>query len=372
MKKEQVFVGLDHLRALAISLVFFYHYTVFPHPSWMDNIFIRFGWCGVDLFFTLSGFLITNQLLASWKKTRQIPFKAFYIKRIFRIFPPYFFILFIYIFVPAFHEREMLAPLWKMFTFTQNYGQDIRRYGTFSHAWSLCVEEQFYLLLPIILMWLLSSRLAKKAGWLILSFFLLTIILRWLSWEYFLKPNIASDDFSIHWYKLIYYPAYTRLDGLMVGVGIAAINQFRERWMITLNRYADALIIAGSILFAASLFICIDQHGFYATIFGFSIIAIAFGCFVMSAILPDSKLYQTKSMMTKNLAALSYALYLSHKGIIHLTQKVLSELGLQNNSNWVFLICILTCICAALFMRMMIEKPFLKIRNKLLSFNFSR
>ena len=55
--------------------------------------------------------------------------------------------LLIYIFIPAFHERETLAPLWKMFTFTQNYGQDIRRYGTFSHAWSLCVEEQFYLLL---------------------------------------------------------------------------------------------------------------------------------------------------------------------------------------------------------------------------------
>jgi peptidoglycan/LPS O-acetylase OafA/YrhL len=226
MKTEHEFTGLDHLRTLAISLVFLYHYRIFRHPGWMDNSFIEFGWCGVDLFFVLSGFLISNQLMAAWQQRQKIPFRTFYIKRIFRIFPPYFFVLLIYIFIPAFHEREMLAPLWKMFTFTQNYGQDISRYGTFSHAWSLCVEEQFYLFLPVILMWVFSSRM-KKPGWLIAALFLLTIVLRWLVCEIYLKPHIDSDDFFVQWYKLIYYPTYTRLDGLMAGVCIAAIYRFR-------------------------------------------------------------------------------------------------------------------------------------------------
>jgi len=366
MKNDHTFIGLDHLRALAISLVFLYHYTIFQHPDWMNNSFIHFGWCGVDLFFVLSGFLISNQLMAAWQKNEQIPFREFYIKRIFRIFPPYFFVLLIYIFFPAFHERETLAPLWKMFTFTQNYGQDIRRYGTFSHAWSLCVEEQFYLLLPIILWWVLSSRMKKKSVWLIPVFFLLTMIFRWISWTVLLKPQIDSDDFGMNWYKWIYYPTYTRLDGLMAGVGIAALYRFRKSWFSRLNTYANPLIMAGGLLFVLSLFLCIDQHSFAATIFGFSLIAIAFGSFVLSAILPGSFLFRAKSAITKNLATLSYSLYLSHKGIIHLTQKWLTGVGLRGESNWMLLICIITCICAALLMRVLIEKPFFKMRNRLL------
>ena len=366
MKTDHTFIGLDHLRALAISLVFLYHYTIFQHPAWMNNSFIHFGWCGVDLFFVLSGFLISNQLIAAWQKRHEIPFREFYIKRIFRIFPPYFFVLLIYIFIPAFHERETLAPLWKMFSFTQNYGQDIRRYGTFSHAWSLCVEEQFYLLLPIILLCVLSSGMKKKSGWLILGIFLFTMVLRWISWETLLKPNIDSDDFGMNWYKWIYYPTYTRLDGLMVGVGIATLYRFRESWLTSLNRYANWMIIAGCILFALTLFLCMDQYSASATIFGFSLIAITFGFFVLSSILPGSLLYQTKSVITKNLASLSYSLYLSHKGIIHLTQTWLGGLGLRGNSNWMFLFCILTCITGALVMRILIEKPFFRIRNKLL------
>jgi peptidoglycan/LPS O-acetylase OafA/YrhL len=366
MKTDHAFIGLDHLRALAISLVFFYHYTIFQHPDWMNNSFIHFGWSGVDLFFVLSGFLISNQLMKSWQKQQQIPFREFYIKRIFRILPPYFFVLLMYIFIPAFHERETLAPLWKMFTFTQNYGQDIQRYGTFSHAWSLCVEEQFYLLLPLILMWVFSSGLKKKSGWLLPAIFLLPMLFRWITWEIFLKPAINSDDFGMEWYKLIYYPTYTRLDSLMAGVGIAALYRFRKSWMGPLNRYANPMIIGGCILFALSLFLCMDQHSAGATIFGFSLIAIAFGFFVLSAILPGSLLYRSKSVITENLATLSYSLYLSHKGIIHLTQKWFSGLGIPGNSNWMLLICMITCIGGALLMRIFIEKPFFRMRNKLL------
>jgi peptidoglycan/LPS O-acetylase OafA/YrhL len=366
MKTDHAFIGLDHLRALAISLVFLFHYTIFQHPEWMNNSFIHFGWSGVDLFFVLSGFLISNQLMIAWQKRQQIPFREFYIKRIFRIFPPYFFVLLIYIFIPAFHERETLAPLWKMFTFTQNYGQDIRRYGTFSHAWSLCVEEQFYLLLPLILMWVLSFRLKKKSGWVIPAIFLLTILFRWITWLIFLKPTVDSDDFGMEWYRLIYYPTYTRLDGLMVGVGIAALYRFRESWLVTVNRYANPMIIGGFILFVLSLFLCLDQHAAAATIFGFSLIAIAFGFLVLSSVLPGSLLYRTKSVFTENIATLSYSLYLSHKGIIHLTQKWFTGLGIPGDSNWMLLICIITCIGGALLMRIFIEKPFFRMRNKLL------
>jgi hypothetical protein len=68
--------------------------------------------------------------MAAWQKISRSLSGILY-KRIFRIFPPYFCAADLHIY-PAFHEQETLAPLWKMFSFTQNYGQDIRRYGTFS------------------------------------------------------------------------------------------------------------------------------------------------------------------------------------------------------------------------------------------------
>jgi peptidoglycan/LPS O-acetylase OafA/YrhL len=71
-------------------------------------------------------------------------------------------------------------------------------------------------------------------------------------------------------------------------------------------------------------------------------------------------------VITENLATLSYSLYLSHKGIIHLTQKWFTGLGIPGDSNWMLLICILTCISGALLMRIFIEKPFFRLRNKLL------
>jgi peptidoglycan/LPS O-acetylase OafA/YrhL len=365
MKTENKFLGLDHLRALAITLVFFYHYRFFQHPAWMEG-FSHFGWCGVDLFFVLSGFLISNQLFAEWQKTNHISLRIFYLKRFFRILPPYLFVLCIYIFVPAFHEREALAPLWKMLTFTQNFGQNIRVYGTFSHVWSLCVEEQFYLLLPLLLLWTCSTRLKQKSAWLIPAIFVLTLVLRWIVWWFRLEPLKDSDNFTMYWYQWIYYPTYTRLDGLVMGVGIAAVYRFRRNWLESLKPYANWMSLAGCLFFALSFYICSDQFSAVASVPGFSIIAVSFGLFVLSAILPGSFLFKTKSFITKNLAMLSYSLYLSHKGLIHITQNILKGSRIEGNGGLMFLICILVCIGGALLMRVLIEKPALIWRNKIL------
>ena len=86
------FYGLDNLRAFAIIMVFLFHYIrYFEHPDWMPDFFI-FGWSGVDLFFVLSGFLISSQLFVQIKKTSTFSMKEFYIKRFFRIIPIYFFV----------------------------------------------------------------------------------------------------------------------------------------------------------------------------------------------------------------------------------------------------------------------------------------
>ncbi len=363
--KDKIFNGLDTLRALAITLVFLFHYRFFLHPAWMDNLF-QFGWIGVDLFFVLSGFLISNQLFEERQIGDKINVSVFFLKRTFRILPPYLFILGLYIFVPAFHEREALPPLWKMFTFTQNFNQNIDIYGTFSHAWSLCVEEQFYLLLPITLIILFSSGIKSKYGWLIPAVFIFTLLLRAAIWHFYLKPIEETDSFGMEWYKNIYYPTYTRLDGLITGVGIASLYRFRQKLFLRLEYFGNWFLLAGIIVFGSCYFVARDQHSGIATIFAFSLISIAFGFFVLSAITPGSFLFRFKSAVTRNLATLSYSLYLSHKGLIHITQRIFGGL-FDGSSNWMLFLCILICILGAMAIRLLIEKPALKMRNKLLS-----
>lgn len=335
--------GLDHLRAFAITFVFLYHYRIFNHPDWVNTIG-DFGWTGVDLFFVLSGFLITSQLLAEEK----ISLRNFYIKRIFRIFPAYFLMVALYFCFPFLRERPNLAPLWKFLTFTQNLGLDLKATGAFSHAWSLCIEEQFYLLLPLLML-----ILPKRIGaWLIGGLFLAGFGIRLFCWYHMYVP--ATVDNWVVWYKWIYYPTFCRLDGLLIGVTLAAVQH-------KLAAYRIHLLIAGLVLITGAWFLCQDEDLFNQSIFGFPLIAIAYGCIVAAAASTAVK----KTFITSSLAALSYAVYLSHKMVIHLTQDYFGQ-WIDKESTWMFIICVITCLAAAWLIRYVVEKPFLRWRNSLI------
>src|SRR6201995_5703126 len=93
-KEHHKLLGLDHLRAFAILYVILFHYQFFGHPAWVKTI-AGFGWSGVDLFFVLSGFLISGQLFGTIAKGKQISLSEFFIKRFFRIIPPFLFVVFL-------------------------------------------------------------------------------------------------------------------------------------------------------------------------------------------------------------------------------------------------------------------------------------
>src|SRR4051812_27814115 len=145
--------GLDHLRAFAIFYVFLSHYPIFAKQPLITALG-EHGWSGVDLFFVLSGYLIGSQIFARQAAGRPMGAGEFYGKRLLRTLPPYFVVLAVYFCWPPFIERTRLPPLWKFVTFTQNLDMVLWTQMAFSHAWSLCVEEQFYLVFPL-LCWLL-------------------------------------------------------------------------------------------------------------------------------------------------------------------------------------------------------------------------
>lgn len=359
--------GLDHLRALAISLVFLYHYRIpiYGHPEWLTD-FAKFGWTGVDLFFVLSGFLISSQLFLQINEGKAISFKQFFLKRFFRIMPAFWVVVAIYFCVPLFHEREGLSPLWRFLTFTQNFGLDIKQCGTFSHSWSLCVEEHFYFLLPVILICLQFTNYFNKAYWLLIVLFLSGFIIRNYCWNNFFLQHIDDKGAWLYWYKYIYYPTYNRLDGLLVGVSIAALYNFLPNLWNKISKFGNLITVAGLLVLTAAYFLCYEEESYYATIYGFPLVAIGYGLVVTGAISPASILYKLNSRVTVFISGISYALYLTHKGVIHVTQVMLTD-TMDVNGNVMLIICIVTSIVAALLLHVIIEKPFMKLRNKLVA-----
>jgi len=344
--------------------MFHYRGAIFGHPEW-TNDFGKFGWTGVDLFFVLSGFLISSQLFAQIKKGKRISYRQFFLKRFFRIIPAFVVVVVIYYFVPQFHERESLSPLWRFATFTQNFGLDIKQYGTFSHSWSLCVEEHFYLLLPLTLIFLQFTKRFKKAYWILIVLFLSGFAIRNYCWNNLFLPYASDDHAWVYWYKYIYYPTYNRLDGLLSGVAIAALYQFAPNLWNKISRFGNWLALLSLLVLTGAYFLCVEEQSYLATIFGFPLIAIGYGMLVMSAVSPASFLYKWNSKITTIIATLSYALYLSHKGVIHVTQVLLSD-KIDVNGNLMLLICVGNCVLAALILNVVIEKPFMKLRGKII------
>jgi peptidoglycan/LPS O-acetylase OafA/YrhL len=165
---------LDGVRGVAIILVLVWHYLscsiVVEPDTWASYALIpfRLSWSGVDLFFVLSGFLIVG-ILCDHRHSSNF-FKAFYFRRICRIFPLYYLLILLFLLLGAtqasFPSKEWLLdnplPLWSYATFTQNIFMGLR--GDFGAnflgiTWSLAIEEQFYLFIPLLVYLLPKRRL---------------------------------------------------------------------------------------------------------------------------------------------------------------------------------------------------------------------
>jgi peptidoglycan/LPS O-acetylase OafA/YrhL len=357
------FAGLDHLRALAIIIVFVYHYNMFGHPAGLNDYLGNWGWTGVDLFFVLSGYLIGGQLFAKIVRNDPVPYGEFYFKRALRILPAYFAVLILYLTIPAFTERSQLPPLLRMITFTQNFGLDLTREGAFSHAWSLCIEEQFYLILPLLII-ALGTR--KKAIWILPILFLLGFAIRSFMWFDVLPKQPA---FGKAYYEFIYYPTWSRLDGLLTGVALSAFYYFQPVAWQRLTRHGNRILLIALALVAGAWFIAHgeNQYKLQGAIFGYPAIAIAYGALVLAALSPASLLYRYSSALTRWIATLSYSIYLTPKQLIHLTHEALHRYDVSDNSYTAFWISTAVALAGGWLLHLLVEKPFLRLRDKWLA-----
>ncbi len=359
--------GLDVLRTMAIVLVFFWHYKRYNIPGWLSGI-SDFGWTGVDLFFVLSGYLIGTQLFKLIEEDQPISVSAFYLKRFFRIIPVYVVVLLLYLLIPAFSEKEGMAPLWKFLTFSMNFGLDFQNAGAFSHAWSLCIEEQFYLLFPIIVILLSKIKAGNKALLIVAALFVFGFITRIYSWNTFVATIYAdpnkSDMVPNIYSKYIYYPTYNRLDGLLIGILIALLVTFKPAIRQKIQANGNILFLTGTIILICTYFFCNTPFTFSSAVFSFPLVSIGYGFLVAGTLSPACFINRFSLKFFSIVATLSYSIYLTHKQLNHIVQHFLEDYHL--NSTLCFFICFVVAILGGTLLHYSIEKPFLKLRDKLL------
>ena len=354
------------MRALAIVAVMFFHLRGFLSDSIRD--IDRNGWMGVDLFFVLSGYLIGSQLLKPYLSGRKPSLMDFYRRRAFRILPAYLVVLLLYVAWPAWREEPGLSPLWQFLTFTENLFVDYSVNQAFSHAWSLCVEEHFYLVLPLLVLWLMRKPSLRKTVLLLASLVVFGMAIRGFVLFHQLR-KLGPDDVGVAFIEHIYYPTYTRLDGLMVGVSLALIKAFRPQWWAAMARRGHATMLAGVVLIGVSLWLFVDRMGVttvgaWGTIVGFPLLSLGLGFLVASSVSSNGVLSRFRIPGARWLATLAFSLYLTHKEIVHLDRLYMPSLE-DDHGVKAMLIYAASCVGAAAVLYFAVERPFMLLRDRL-------
>jgi len=355
-------IGPDILRGIAILLVMSWHMPWAEYPPLFQHI-KDFGWLGVDIFFVLSGYLIGTELLKPVQAGQMPDLRVFYLKRAFRILPVFWLILALYVLFPVLQERESLSPLWRYLTFTLNFGLNAKTFGTFTHAWSLCVEEHFYLILPALVVILRRFRIPWPAVSLATAVLVGGMVMRhhiWSVWH-------ATGGDGVAFFTWLYYPSYNRLDGLLIGVSMAALRLF---YPVAWTRFARPLLTLPLAV------LCLGLTGYMNQINGVmlgetgSIIfypLFSLGIAALLATLLETEHYMQPARWSGlgYIAAISYSLYLSHKIVIHLDDQFLPKAWMTGWSQ--IAIYYITSIAVAAVLYLTVERSFMRIRNRVLA-----
>lgn len=346
--------GLDLLRAIAILWVMAYHLTSYGVvlPG-----FVEFGWMGVDLFFVLSGYLVGGQAFA----LRGQGWGDFLLRRALRVLPAYLVVLGLYLWLPAWRESPAMQPAWQFLSFTANLLPDYANSRAFSHAWSLCVEEHFYLLLPLAVGLLGRRPAVWKAAALAGAILAGGMLARGLAWQAQVAPYLAvhegPDAWLLRYVEHIYNPTWARLDDLLLGAVLAAIRLFRPGWWARLSAHPELLLLAGLAGVAATAWSLFGQISAASAIAGFPLLSLSLGCLLL-ACAGSGWLARLHVPGARLVATLAFSLYLTHKSAFHLT-----DAWFDQPSPLVYTGLALAC---AGLLYLLVERPGLQLRRRLL------
>ena len=309
--------GLDGLRGIAVLAVIIYH---------ADVSLLVGGFLGVDVFFVLSGFLITSLLIDELTRTNTVDRARFYIRRIRRLMPALFLVLFFSVLVSglfvldaAYHVRRDLPWAitfvlnWSYLFFEQSYFVNISRPPLLQHLWSLSVEEQFYVVWPIMLIGLYKAKIGNLAPR--VKIFIASSVLAIASTAWMVHLSVSNGFPIPNDPSRVYFGTDTHAMGLLVGCAAAALwrsERLNER--LTPDR-AAAMNGLGLVSIAglAYFFLFVSELNEFLYRGGFLVLSVLTAILVIVAAHPGLK-FGTRlgNPVLKWFGDRSYGIYLWH------------------------------------------------------------
>ncbi len=364
--------ALDGVRGIAILMVLCYHviWTDAPANGVGAKLFMAAsgaGWTGVKLFFVLSGFLITGILLDS--RGQPHAWRNFIMRRSLRIFPLYYTVLFFAFAVmpllghlPPWLAAEQHDQLW-LWTYLSNWCAPWSCGGkAFTHFWSLAVEEQFYVLWPLLALRLRPRQLAVACGILILialgSRFLLPLMLA--------PPNVGA--------RAAYFFTFAQWDALALGA-LAAIALRDRAWTAWLLRALPWLTAACGV---AVTVLVLEARGLRAEqrsveLWGHSVVNALFACLIVRAAvgrpMPWSSAVGLRSKWLQTLGKYSYAIYVFHLPVSHALEGLMPQARNEGSLSMIVSLTteagavLLISLAAALVSWRLVEQPALRLKR---------
>jgi peptidoglycan/LPS O-acetylase OafA/YrhL len=352
--KRNYYDAFDGLRGIAILMVILYHIAGF-------NVLFEWGWLGVDLFFVLSGFLITEILLNTESKVNF--FRNFYLRRAFRILPLYYFTTVLFLWLSAsipqwreqwlFYKPSLLYLFFNLHNWLVIFSSSHLKKEMFLHYWSLSVEEQYYFLWPLAI-YFLKSR--KKLEILLLSLLLMVILFRAGLFVWFGDSP-----------KLFFLHFNTRIDGLLIG-SLAGVYKFyygnkvcqliKRTTIVSLLIYS---IFALVVEFSGSSF----PH---FVIFGYTVVSFVFSYMAVLLVYHKENVFfrLVTGSFLQLIGKISFGLYVYHWIFLVLLRPHVSQLLLRvkrdlGDLNMLSaILCIVLSFAAAMASYYFFEKPILR------------
>lgn len=345
--KKEHYVGLDKWRFFAFLLVFWQHinHLIFQNIykiSFLNNVNIESieytGGIGVQFFFVLSGFLITFLLVREHGLKEKINLKKFYLRRILRIWPLYYLIMFIGIFIlpKILSDYHFTGDVFKSLIFLNNL--DVQNQTMLTGiAWSVAIEEQFYLLWPIIFMFFYRRKLIFIA-----------VIIALISIIYNLLNGVN-----------VYFSTLGNTIYLMVGcIGALSFNKFRN-WFNFLNNK----IVIRLLTFILILFFLFRLK---FSLIQILILPILFLLFIINEVLKNDN---KKSSLFSNLGKYTYGMYLYHPLVIFIVKTIMDKFLMNYNHDLYFnflliVLSLMSTIIVSIISYNFFERPFLNLKSR--------
>jgi peptidoglycan/LPS O-acetylase OafA/YrhL len=332
--------------------------------GWDLGTFLANGWTGVDLFFVLSGFLITHHILRTRERHGgDWQWRPYLEKRALRIVPAYYTVLLLAVFGAFSYFPVSQEGIWGRVVYHLLFLQDYLPSDIVVTFWSLGVEEKFYLVAPFLTLALIKLPTLKQRAYGVVGVIVLGVGARTLT--AFLKPEVVT---YVDFFPVFRSPFHMTLDGLLIGVLLALVYWTRETNPdLISSKAANIGFWLGAVCFLvlSTTGVMMNEITWWDKTLQPLVIALGFGGMAFGLLFGGGPGWIFRSAFLFFFARISYTLYLVHFPLIPLSVKMATDIAPGESVFLVFFTIYVTLsLVAALSLHYLVEKPFLLIKDR--------